>query len=42
MVRVGSKNFPQGLKPANFVAFCGTAKAVPFQDRSQSEFFRNL
>jgi hypothetical protein len=29
--------FPQGLKPAEFGSFAGTAKAVPFQNRCCSK-----
>ena len=26
---------PQGLKPASFLAVCGTTQVVPFHDRSK-------
>jgi hypothetical protein len=32
-------DIPQGLKPAQIVAVCGTSKLVPFQS---IEFFRKL
>jgi len=37
-----SEKHPSGLKPVPYSAAIGTTKVVPFQNRPEFEFFRNL